>query len=278
MTDISLSGGRKLVYRHRLVVRLTHWIGAFAMIGLFMSGLQIFNAHPALYWGAKSDFDHPLLSMDADKDDDGQVYGSTTVFGHDFDTTGVLGLSRNGGGQMVERGFPKWITLPSASPELSMGRRLHFFFAWIMVIAGLVYLVSSLVNRHLQRDLVPTRHDLGQIPQDIWDHVRFRFPKGEGARKYNVLQKMAYLSVVAVVVPLMVLAGLAMSPTMDAGYPFLLHMFDGRQSARTVHFVIAFSLLAFFLLHIFMVIVSGLLNNLRSMITGWSSIEEDRNP
>ena len=269
MTDIQVSK-RKLVYRHRLVVRITHWIGATAMICLFMSGLQIFNAHPALYWGDKSTFDHPLMEMNAVEDDNGKSEGITTIFGHDFNTTGVLGLS----GKDQERGFPSWITIPSGSPELSEGRRWHFFFAWVLVIDGLVYLISSLINKHIQRDLIPTVTDLKNIGPDISDHLHLRFDQVE-SHKYNVLQKLAYGGVVLVAVPLIVLAGLTMSPRMDAGFPFLLHLFDGRQSARTVHFIIAFALLAFFFLHVFMVLISGLLNNLRSMITGWSSIKAD---
>jgi thiosulfate reductase cytochrome b subunit len=261
---------RKLVYRHRLVVRITHWIGAVAMVCLFMSGLQIFNAHPALYWGDKSSFDHPIMEMNAVEDDNGKVSGVTTIFGHDFTTTGVLGLS----GADEERGFPSWITIPAGSPNLALGRRWHFFFAWVLVIDGLVYLVSSLITKHLQRDLIPTRSDLKNIGKDIVEHIHFRFPQSED-HKYNVLQKLAYGGVVLVAVPLIVLAGLTMSPRMDAGFPFLLDLFNGRQSARTVHFVIAFALLGFFLVHMVMVLVSGLVNNLRSMITGWSSIKVD---
>jgi thiosulfate reductase cytochrome b subunit len=63
-----------------------------------------------------------------------------------------------------------------------------------------------------------------------------------------------------------------MSPQLDAGYPWLLWLFDGRQSARTIHFVCAFSLLAFVVVHLLMVVVSGLWNNMRSMITGWYNI------
>ncbi len=269
MGKTTVAGKKKMVYRHRLVVRITHWIGALAMICLFMSGLQIFNAHPALYWGDKSTFDDPLLEINADTDDAGKTKGITTILGHDFNTSGVLGLS--GGGQ--ERGFPAWITIPSGSPELAQGRRWHFFFAWVLVIDGLVYLVSSLINRHLQRDLIPTRKDFAHIGKDIANHIRLRFEHADNDHKYNVLQKLAYGGVVLVVAPLIVLAGLTMSPRMDAGFPFLLHLFDGRQSARTVHFILAFSLFGFFIVHMVMVLISGVFNNLHSMVTGWYAID-----
>ena len=54
--------GERVIYRHSLVVRVTHWINALCFALLLMSGLQIFNAHPALYWGAQSTFDKPWIS------------------------------------------------------------------------------------------------------------------------------------------------------------------------------------------------------------------------
>jgi thiosulfate reductase cytochrome b subunit len=66
----------------------------------------------------------------------------------------------------------------------------------------------------------------------------------------------------------MVLTGLAMSPAMSAAWPWLLDLFGGRQSARSIHFIVAFLLVLFFLVHIVMVILAGPFNELRSMITG----------
>jgi thiosulfate reductase cytochrome b subunit len=263
---------RFLIYRHTILVRITHWINVICMTILLMSGLQIFNARPDLYWGQRSDFSHPLLAMGAEQTASGKAIGVTTIFGHSFTTTGVLGLSVEDG-RSAERGFPSWATLPGAQ-WLAMARRWHFFFAWLFVINGAVYALYSLLSRHLWRDLVPSRLDLRHIGHSIGEHVRLRFPKGEEARHYNVLQRLAYLVVLFVLIPVIILAGLTMSPTIDAGYPFLLTLFGGRQSARTIHFICAFSLLGFVAIHIFMVLVSGVWNNLRSMVTGRYAIEE----
>ncbi|HEY4044323.1 MAG TPA: hypothetical protein VGM32_21095, partial [Rhodopila sp.] len=103
---------RQLIYRHSVVVRITHWINLMCLTVLLMSGLQIFNAHPALYWGNLSDFPHPLLAMSAVQPESGPERGVTTVLGHRFDTTGVLGLSPDADGHPWERGFPTWATLP----------------------------------------------------------------------------------------------------------------------------------------------------------------------
>lgn len=123
---------RQWIYRHSLTVRVCHWINVACMTILLMSGLQIFNAHPALYWGNQSDFSAPLMELGA-AESGGRLIGVTTIFGHSFDTTGFLGVSIGPDGQMEARGFPSWATLPSGQ-WLAMGRLWHFFFAWIFVI------------------------------------------------------------------------------------------------------------------------------------------------
>lgn len=261
-----------VVYRHTLPVRLTHWVNVLCLLILLMSGLQIFNAHTHLYFGNRSDPAHAVLSMRAVQKPDGSYAGQTTVGNWTFDTTGVLGLSRGEGGQLEARGFPSWITLPSYR-DLATGRRWHFFFAWLFVINGLAYLTYTFLSGHLRRDLAPNRRQLGNIGHDIVEHLRLKFPKGEEAKHYNVLQKLAYLSVILVLLPLVVLTGLTMSPGLDAAFPFLVEIFGGRQSARTVHFLCATGIVLFVFVHVVMVLISGVWNNMRSMITGRYRIE-----
>jgi thiosulfate reductase cytochrome b subunit len=258
---------RITTYRHGVVVRLTHWVNVLCMTVLLMSGLQIFNAHPALYWGSISDFDHPAFAIRAVRDDDGSTHGQMLLLGHTIPTTGVLGLMHGADGQDLVRGFPPWMTIPSYY-SLADGRQWHFFFAWVFVANGAVYLLYSLITRHVWRDLIPTWGDLRHLPAAIIEHARFRLPGGDEARRYNVLQRLTYLLVIFGLIPAIILAGCAMSPRLDAGFPWLLSLFGGRQSARTVHFIAAWSLVAFVIIHVVMVIVSGVVNNMRSMITG----------
>ncbi|MET0440484.1 MAG: cytochrome b/b6 domain-containing protein [Casimicrobiaceae bacterium] len=256
-----------LYCRHTLAVRVMHWINVVALTILFMSGLQIFNAHPALYWGKSSYTGRPpLLEIGVREGGEGGMMGVTRIFGREFDTTGVLGLSRDDG-QLYAQAFPDWMAIPSHQ-WLSMARSWHFFFAWVFVINGLCYLVYSIWSRHLARDLAPTGGELRTIGQSIRDHLRFRHPSGEAAKRYNVLQKIAYLVVIFVLLPLIVMMGLAMSPRLDAVFTGWVDLVGGRQSARTIHFVVAWLLVAFVLIHVFQVIVTGVWNNLRSMITG----------
>ena len=269
----NLSATERWYRRHSALMRVTHWINVVCFTLLLMSGLQIFDAHPALYVGDISDFDHPTVSVVARQTENGLV-GETTILGHSFDTTGVLGLS-NEDGQISQRAFPSWITIPSYL-DLATGRRWHFFFAWLLVLNGLIYFAWGCASRHFGRDLLPTRAELGHIGREVLEHLRLRFPRGEAARRYNVLQQLAYLVVVFVPFPLMILTGLTMSPGVDSAVPQLLTLFGGRQTARLIHFLAASGLVLFVVVHLVLVLVSGVWNNLRSMVTGRYVIEEVR--
>jgi len=257
-----------IYYRHTLPVRIMHWINVVALTILLMSGLQIFNAYPALYWGKSSYAGRaPLLEMRAADRGDLGAKGVTRVLGREYDTTGVLGLSKNTDGRLAARGFPWWATIPD-NKSLALGRSWHFFFAWVLLVNGLFYVAYSAATRHLSRDLAPDRSDWRSFGRSLVDHLRFRHPTGEAAKRYNVLQKLAYLAVIFVLVPLVILMGIAMSPWMDTVLPGWVDLFGGRQSARTIHFIAAWLIVAFVLIHVFEVIVSGFWNHLRSMITG----------
>jgi thiosulfate reductase cytochrome b subunit len=239
--DRLLGGGKVAVYRHPLVIRITHWVNALCLLVLLMSGLQILNAHPAFYWGDTSRFERPWFSL-------GSTESAT---------------------------FPAWATLPGWQ-DLGAGRRWHFFFAWIFVINGLTYAIYALASGRLRRNLVPTRDELHHVGRSLLDHLKLRFPHGEAARRYNVLQMSAYLAVLFGLLPLMVLTGLTMSPGIDARLHFLTGLFGGRQSARTIHFITAASLLLFVFIHIAAVLAAGPLNETRSIVTGWFVIKSDR--
>lgn len=264
----------RTTYRHRLPVRVMHWINVACVFALLMSGLQIFNAHPALYWGEASDFEAPALALAGKTGPDGQLRGETRIGGLRFDTTGVLGVSDNMLGEPSKRGFPMWATIPGPR-NLAEGRRWHFFFAWLFIVNGLAYWLWSWRAKHLSQDLAPTRNDWRGIGRSIRDHLRFRHPTGVEATRYNVLQKLAYLAVIFIFAPGILLMGLAMSPHLDPVLGWMIELVGGRQSARTLHFIIAIAFVAFILIHVLMVLVSGPANQIRSMITGRYRIPDE---
>jgi thiosulfate reductase cytochrome b subunit len=275
MPAAAAASERRLFYRHRLPIRLMHWINVVNFFLMLMSGLGIFNAHPRLYWGRDSDFDAPLLAIAARPGPDGEPQGVTRVGNCVFTTDGVLGASHvEGAAQQSERAFPSWATIPGPQ-SLATARNWHLFFAWVFVLNGIAYLAFTVFSGHLRRDLVPSKTELRGIGGSLKDHLLFRHPSGDAAKRYNVLQSLTYLAVIFVLLPLTVLAGLGMSPRLDTLFGAWVDIIGGRQSARTLHFVAAFLLLAFVVVHVFEVIVSGLWNNLRSMITGYYRLPED---
>ena len=230
--------GATTVLRHRLTTRLWHWVNAIAVIILLMSGLMILNAHPRLYWGE---------------------------YGANFDEA-WLELSP----------IPGWATIPS-NYDLAGGRRWHFAFAWIFGIGFVLFAAVSLLNGHFRRDIVPAGEEVRprRLWQEIRNHARLRFPVGEAAARYNVLQKLSYGLVIFILIPVQILSGLAMSPMMDAAWPWLLDLFGGRQSARSVHFIVAVMLGLFIAVHLIMVLLAGPVNEIRSMVTGRFPIEPE---
>jgi thiosulfate reductase cytochrome b subunit len=273
----STQGEWRVVLRHRAPLRVMHWINLLCMLALVGSGLQIFNAHPALYWGMASTFDRPWVAMEGVRDANGKGRGVTHVGRTTFDTTGVLGVSKASDGRMVRRGFPEWATIPGPR-SLALGRRWHFFFAWLWVINGTCYLAWSLASRHLTRDLSMQTRDWRAIPRSIVEHLRFHHPVGEEALRYNPLQKLAYLGVIFVLAPLAVLTGLSMSPQMDGALGWWLALVGGRQSARTIHFIVMALFVAFVVVHVLMVVYAGPINEMRSMLSGRFRVRWPRRP
>ena len=268
---------REVIHRHSLAVRMTHWVNVLCLALLLMSGLAIFNAHPILYWGHTGYRGMPFLLGIGSKAENGRAVGITRIADVDFDTTGVLGVSYDGNGRAQRRAFPSWLTLPS-NASLALARDWHFLLAWLFVLNGVVYLGFALVSGHVRRDLLPNADQLRarHVLSEIWNHLRLRSPRGEADRRYNVLQKFAYLLVVFVLLPVMVLSGLTMSPAVTAAAPVLFDLFGGRQSARTIHFITANLLVLFVLVHVLQVLISGAFNRMRAMITGRYVIRPER--
>jgi thiosulfate reductase cytochrome b subunit len=274
--DRPLKGGRIAIYRHPAAVRLAHWLNALAVLVLLTSGLGVFNAHPALYLGDHSQFDRPLLAMESRLTADNRLVGVTRVGGREVVTTGLFGVSGRGDA-LAERGFPAWATWPSGQ-DLATSRRWHFFFAWVFALNGAAYVGYGLASGRIRRELLPSRAELASIGASVRAHLALRFPRGEAARRYNVLQKLSYLVVLFGLLPLMVVTGMSMSPGIDAAFPWLPAVFGGRQSARTVHFAAAALIVLFVLVHLVMLVAAGAWNGLRSMLTGRYVIDPAQAP
>lgn len=257
--------------RHHVTTRLWHWTNALCLLVLLMSGLTIFNAHPRLYWGEYgAQDDYAWMAVGS-----GETFGYLRFGEIKIETTGVLGNWQDSNGKTQSRAFPGWATIPSYY-SLADGRRWHFFFAWIFAIGLTLYMIRSFWNRHIQNDLRVRLSEWNPVHifKSFHHHSRFSTIRASVGQPYNIIQKISYIGVIFILLPLMIFTGLAMSPAMGANWSLLTDIFGGRQSARSIHFIAAFSLLLFFLIHMIMVLMSGPFRQLKSMIAGGEKREK----
>src|SRR5215469_9625837 len=171
-----------------------------------------------------------------------------------------------GGPSLIDLPLPFVLDINIRGP----GRYLHFLSAWVCVLTGLLYVVSGVITNHFRRELLPSKSHLAwrSLAHTISNHFYFRRPSEEEALSYNLPQRLSYLTVVFILFPLMLWTGLAMSPAVTSVSPWLATVCGGQQSARTIHFFIAVSLVLFLPVHIVMVIRAGFRARMRAMITG----------
>ena len=215
--------------RHALSTRLWHWLNLLCVVVLFMSGLTISNAHRRLYWGD-------------------------------------WGFEASQAWLMVPR-FPDWMTIPGYY-SLAVARDWHILMAWPFALGLLFMWIAMMVNRHFKRDIVTKRREWrpSAIWRDVVEHLKLNFDHHEG--KYNFLQKLAYGLVLGVFLPMMIFTGISISPGMEPTFGWLVDLLGGRQSARSLHFIFAFAIAGFFIVHVLLVILSGPIRQMRDMITG----------
>jgi thiosulfate reductase cytochrome b subunit len=240
---------------HRGWVRICHWAIAFSFLTLAFTGIVILMAHPRLYWGeVGNDLMPALLEFPISNNHRPDDYGPATTF------TEVPGAPISATRDYEDEFFN----------QNSWGRSLHFLAAWILVTTGLGYAFTGLVTGHVWRNLLPRIGEL--VPRVLWrdfrNHLRPAIEPAGSGPPYGLLQKLTYSGVVFIALPLMLLTGLTMSPAVTAAWPFLLDLFGGYQSARTIHFFCFAALILFLLVHVAMVFATGFGRQLRAMVVG----------
>lgn len=255
------------IYRYAFLTRASHWIWSIAFAVLVGSGLNIFNASPKLDASDKSDPARRVFEIGSPA----QGVGTTTIFGHQFNTTGWLGWTDNGMGGSSGQAFPGWITVPGFR-DLADGRRWHLFFAWVAALCWLAWLISAGMKGSLS-EMVLRPSDIPKIwPMQAYYLKLRKEPPPHGT--YNPLQKASYTAIGLVIAPFVVITGLALSPGIDAIANPLTVLLGGRQFARLWHFAGMLMLLGFFAIHVFQVATQGFFNQMRAMITGWYRVGE----
>jgi thiosulfate reductase cytochrome b subunit len=230
--------------RHSALVRVTHWITTLCFLALLVTGIEILISHPRFYWGETgNDLTQPLFKL-------------------------PIPASRN----LVPTGYG--YVMPDQN---GWSRYLHFQTAWLAIFTGLLYFVSSSLNGHLRKDLLPGA-DLSwrTFSRSIASHLRFERPSEAEAWSYNVIQRLAYLFVIFILFPFVIWTGLAMSPAFVSAFPATVNVLGGQQSARTLHFFVSLALVLFLLVHVVMIWLAGFWRRMRAMITGRAATTMER--
>jgi thiosulfate reductase cytochrome b subunit len=237
---------------HARWVRVSHWLLTASILTLAFTGFVILMAHPRLYWGnTGNDLTPALIELPISRN---HRHGGWA------DRTPIEGSPSAISANRTYRIFN----------QNGWGRSLHFLAAWFTVVPGAIYLLAGVLTGHFRRHLWPRVHDRHPrlFMAELVNHLHLKVPAATGGPDYGLLQKCAYCSVVFVAMPLAVLTGLAMSPTVAAAYPFLQSMLGGFQSARTIHFFTFVALMLFAIAHVIMVIASGFRRQMRGMTLG----------
>lgn len=233
-------------------VRLTHWTIALAVFVLIYSGVAILMVHPRFYWGqAGNDLMRPLFEVPLGPNYHAMRWSADTPF---FGPGGPVTADRlaepwNGNG---------W------------ARSLHFLAAWAFLFGLAAYLTLGVLTGHARNRLLPKRGELtgSAIGHDIKAHLTLPMPAPPAGAPYGLLQKLTYAVIAFIALPLMVLTGVTMSPAIAANWPFLLDLFGGTQSARTLHFFCFSAIALFLLVHLAMIALTGPVRHLRAIILG----------
>lgn len=231
--------------RHEAIVRVTHWSTTLCVLVLLVSGIEIVLSHPRFYWGETGNVLTPaLFSIPVPSSRE------TVPTGYDY-------------------------VLPDAN---GWSRYMHFEAAWALVLTSAVYLLWGIFSGHFRRNLLPAAADRSwqALVRDVRNHLRFTRTARDDDPSYNLLQRLSYLVVIFGLVPLIIWTGLAMSPAFDAALPAAVTVLGGRQSARTLHFLLSVSLVAFVSVHVVMVWLAGFRRRVAAMITGRVDAQQER--
>lgn len=229
--------------RHARFVRITHWLTTIAFVALLLSGIEVVLSHPRFYWGEVGN----------------------------VNTTPLFSIPVPSSRETVPTGYG--FVLPDQN---GWSRYLHFQAAWLALVTGFVYLIAGLRTGHFRRNLVPMASDRSwrALRRSIAEHLRFTVSAFEDSWSYNALQRISYLVVVFVLFPLVIWTGLAMAPGFTAVFPWTVNSLGGRQSARTLHFLVTIALVLFTLVHVTMIVLAGFRSRVRAMITGAAEAQQ----
>ena len=230
-----------------LWVRYCHFFNFLFVMMLIRSGLSILMDHPRLYFN------------------DDCTPGSEWIrFTHLEVPRDRLWTAKDDA-----RYISPLIGTPGYRHTIGIARVWHFIDVHGFIATGIVFVIM-LFDTEQWRRIVPMFSVVLLQAWNTWVHyATFHMPpEPNGFYGYNALQQIAYFTVVFVFGPLAIATGIAMSPAVVNHFPWYARIFGGRQSARSIHFLTMLSFLAFLIVHITLVAMTGFARNMNHIVLG----------
>jgi methionine sulfoxide reductase catalytic subunit len=165
--------------------------------------------------------------------------------------------------------------LPGYRHTIGVARSWHFINVYGFIVTGIIFVMLLFATEQWRR-IVPTSSTvLTQAWSTFVVYANFHLPpEPNGFYGYNALQQLAYFAVIVVFGPLSILTGIAMAPALTNRFPWYARLFGGRQSARSIHFILLLSYGAFLIVHVTLVVMTGFARNMNHIVLG----TDDQNP
>jgi methionine sulfoxide reductase catalytic subunit len=159
--------------------------------------------------------------------------------------------------------------LPGYRHTVGVARSWHFINVYGFIVNGVMF-VALLLATDQWRRLVPTST---VVVTQAWHTFVYYAnlhlpPEPNGFYGYNALQQLAYFAVVFLFGPLSILTGIAMSPALTNRFPRYPRLFGGSQAARSFHFVLLIGYMAFLIVHLTLVVMTGFARNMNHIVLG----------
>ncbi|GHO51977.1 molybdopterin-dependent oxidoreductase [Ktedonobacter robiniae] len=228
-----------------LWLRLSHYINLLFIGLLIRSGIQILGAHPRLYWNSGCKPESNWLKLTKRKARKDRLWTSTDE----------------------EVSVSPLLALPGKD-NLGLGRHWHFFSVIFWILNGIVYVVLLFATGEWAR-LIPTSWSI--VPR-AWEtfvtYITLHIPPASDFHPYDPLQQLTYAAVVFLLGPFLIATGAAMSPAIEARFPWYPRLFGNRQAARSLHFLGLVAFILFTIVHTLLVLIVHFQSNIRDIVLG----------
>ncbi|MDO5743861.1 MAG: cytochrome b/b6 domain-containing protein [Micrococcaceae bacterium] len=165
------------------------------------------------------------------------------------------------------------IKTKSKPTKISLELWFHLSLDALWMLNGLIFMALLFISGGWMR-IVPTSWEI--FPNALSTALQYaslNWPTENGWINYNALQVLSYFAIVFIAAPLAIITGVRMSPIWPKGNAMLDKAYP-MELARKLHFPVMIFFVAFVIMHVAMVLSTGVLRNMNHMFAarddaGW---------